>query len=180
MINQSLFRFVHVGLMAVGVLVSMASPPVAYGAEGKGEVSVQVQSTTLRASPQHWAKSVSELRYGDRLAVVDSLTKDTAAGVPGWLKVKKGGSQGFVHASAVTTRTVVIQGRSGGTGTNVSSGDVVLAGKGFNADVERSYVKRGLGANYAEVDRMEARKVSNSEVASFISAGRLGPQGGRI
>ena len=169
--------------LGVGPIAASASPLLADSArgapQGKETVFVQVQSTSLRATPQHWARSVAEMRYGDRLTLLDSVSKETTAGVPGWLKVQKSGAQGFVHISAVTSRTVVIQGKAGGTGSNLSSGDIVLAGKGFNADVERSYAGKKSGANFSEVDRMEARKVSNGEVASFINAGRLGQNGGK-
>jgi hypothetical protein len=158
---------------------SLAFCGAAYAAPTKGTVFVQVQTTSLRSGPQHWSKSVSELRYGDKLSLVDSVSKEQTTGVPGWLKVQKGGSQGFIHLSAVTSRTVVIQGKSGGTGTNLSSGDIVLAGKGFNADVERSHAGKRSGSNFAEVDRMEARRISNGEVAAFINNGRLGLKGGK-
>lgn len=166
-------------LFPVGVSLNFMGPREAFAASTKETVFVQVQTTSLRSGPQAWAKSITELRYGDRLSLLDSVSKDQSTGVPGWLKVQKGGTQGYVHLSAITSRTVVIQGKSGGTGTNLSSGDVVLAGKGFNADVERSYSGKRSGSNFAEVDRMEARRVSNGEVASFISAGRLGLKGGK-
>lgn len=128
------------------------------------DLYVQVRQTVVRASPQYWGAKVAPVAYGDRLAKV---SEDD-----GWLKVKTGGgSQGFVHSSAVTTRRIVFAANA--AGQNFSSSDVVLAGKGFNSDVENRYANSKSGVNYRAVDTVESLKVPDSAVAEFVTQGKL-------
>ncbi len=125
---------------------------------------VQVKHTTVRSAPQYWAAKVAQVSYGDRLTKV--------SGDEGWLKVKTvGGSQGFVHSSAITSRRIVFTANS--KGQNFSSSDVVLAGKGFNSDVESRYANSTNGVDYRAVDTVESLKVPDSAVSEFRAQGKL-------
>ena len=125
---------------------------------------VQVKQTAVRTAPLYWAARVAQLSYGDRL---NKVSEDD-----GWLKVKTGGgSQGFVHSSAVTTRRIVFAANA--AGQNFSSSDVVLAGKGFNSDVENRYANSKSGVDYRAVDTVESLKVPDSAVAEFVTQGKL-------
>jgi hypothetical protein len=157
-------------ILALAVVLSLAAMP----AVGNAEIAyVQVATTSLRSAPQHWAGTIASLRYGDSV-IIEGSAETATKGVPGWMKVKAGNRQGFIHRSAITDRQVVIEGRAGGAVQNANSGDIVLAGKGFNSEVESRYAARGGGENYAEVDRVMARRVSDQELGSFIRAGKLG------
>ena len=50
----------------------------------------------------------------------------------------------------------------------------MLAGRGFNADVEASYAQ-GKGLRFDLVDRMEQIKTSPQSVGSFLASGWLIP-----
>jgi hypothetical protein len=128
------------------------------------DLYVQVRQTVVRASPQYWGAKVAQVAYGDRLAKV---SQDE-----GWLKVKTGGgSLGFVHSSAVTTRRIVFAANA--AGQNFSSSDVVLAGKGFNSEVENRYANTKGGVDYRAVDTVESLKVPDSAISEFLTQGKL-------
>ena len=129
---------------------------------------VKVRSTKLRAQPQQWSKPLADLRYGDVLRP-DKLDD-------GWHSVTVKNLKGFVHDSALTERRVVLQANASTVGAG-SDRDVILAGKGFNKQVEQGYAAQNRSFNYAEVDKMEKLVVSAGELSSFASGGQL--NGGR-
>lgn len=137
------------------------------------EAFVQVANAAVRSAPQHWASTIAPVRYGDSLTVLSSVG-ETKQGVPGWMRVKIGAREGFIHRSAVSDRRVVIEGKRGGAVQETNSGDVVLAGKGFNSKVESTYASRGANVNFAAVNDMLRTNVSDAEVRSFVAAGKLG------
>ena len=66
-------------------------------------VYVQVASARVRSAAKHWASSVAEIKFGDKL---QEISRDS-----NWIKIRtKSGEEGFVHVSAVTERTVVVRG----------------------------------------------------------------------
>jgi len=141
-------------LLVVPPVVTMASAESLY---------VKVRATSLRAEPKQWASAVANLRYGDSLKVISTSGA--------WHSVQSGNKTGYVHNSALSERKIVLKASDA-----VAAGDdrdVVLAGKGFNKEVERGYAASNRSLNYSQVDIMERRTVSDSEIASFIRAGKL-------
>lgn len=126
---------------------------------------VKVRSAKLRNEPKQWAPSVSSLNYGDAVAM---LSTEGA-----WLKVKAGSRSGYLHNSAVSERKVVLQAAKSVASTG-NDKDVILAGKGFNKEVEKNYAAKNSALNYAEVDKMERLSVGDNEIAAFVKAGKLG------
>ena len=134
---------------------------------------VQVKNSKLRSQPQMWAASVSDLVYGEKLI---PLTGDSAS-TEGWVKVKtSNGKSGFVHVSAITQKEIVLASRQGVSRNAVDSSDIVLAGKGFNHQVEDEYA-RSHDLDYSAVNQAEKNRVDSGEVASFLKNGKL--QGGK-
>jgi hypothetical protein len=121
---------------------------------------VKVREAKVRTEPKQWAPSVASLKYGDRVSVV---SEDGA-----WLKL----SNGYLHSTAVSERRVVLE-ASKSVNKGGDDKDVILAGKGFNKEVENSYAAKNRSLNYSEVDRMEKLKVSDRELASFVGEGKL-------
>ena len=129
-------------------------------------VQVRVKESKLRSQPKFWASGTADLRYGDSLNVVGSEE--------GWLKVKtRGGASGFVHPTTVTDREIVIS-RSGSVPSAADRSDVVLAGKGFNREVEKEYAASNPALDFRSVDSMERYKVGSGELLSFLREGKLG------
>lgn len=153
--NRSLILLLCAIVLATPLLTIAANSPL----------YVKVRNAKLRNEPKQWAPSISSLSYGD---AVSMLSSEGA-----WLKVKVGNSSGYLHNSAVSERKVVIQAAKS-VATTGNDKDVILAGKGFNKEVEKNYASKNSALNYAEVDKMERLNVSDTEVAAFVKAGKLG------
>lgn len=130
------------------------------------DLYVEVQSVKLRSAPKAWSQPTEEVRYGDKLTVLERI-------VP-WLRVRSEKNlEGFIHESAVTVRKPL------GTTANVAlnkvhAADVVLAGKGFSDQVLAEWERSNPQVKMSLVDDMEKRsKVPLSEVVAFIKKGDL-------
>ncbi len=138
-------------------------------------MSVTVKQTQVRATASYLGKILGLLSYGDKVTVFDQ----PADAPKGWLKVSGPGGKltGWVNLSALTTKEIVLKSGTGAVSQTASSGDVALAGKGFNADVEAKY-KEDQKLDYTWVDTMEAYQVTQQQVSIFLSQGGLTEQGG--
>jgi hypothetical protein len=137
--------------------------------------TVTVKITQLRATPSYLGKVVGELKYGERVTLLDQ----PADAPKDWLKVigPDNKLQGWVNASSLTQKDIAVKSGSGTVSQSASSGDVALAGKGFNSDVEKQY-KENEHLDYTWVDKMEAFQVLQQQVSLFLSQGGLSEPGG--
>ena len=132
---------------------------------------VKVQSTSLRSSPKFYASAIQALKAGDK---VEKITAQD-----GWIQVKtSGGTVGWVHSSAVLVPKFDLMASKQGLQTQTSSGEIALAGKGFNKQVEENYRAKNKGLSFAWVDKMLQIKISAAQVEAFLKKGRLAGQGG--
>jgi len=135
------------------------------------QMSVTVKETQVRATPTYMGKILAVVKYGDRLEVLEEQS--------GWAKVTipGGKGQGWVNLSSLTAKQIVLKaGESGGT-SGATSGEVALAGKGFNKEVEAQY-RDEKQLDYSWIDAMETYRVSPEQVAAFLQAGGLPAVGG--
>lgn len=123
-------------------------------------VTVLVQETAIRKRPQSYAPSVGVARLGQKF--------ETEGLESGFYKTESG----YIHSSAVTARKVSL-GSSDSTGSAATADEVTLAGKGFNAQVEKSYGAKNGAANFSGVNAMERRTVSEDALFEFLRAGGL-------
>ena len=137
--------------------------------------SVTVKITQVRATPGYLGKVLGELKCGERVTLLDQ----PADAPKDWVKVMGPDNklQGWVNASSLTKKDIAVKSGSGAVSQSASSGDVALAGKGFNSDVEKQY-KENEHLDYTWVDKMEAFQVSPQQVSLFLSQGGLSEQGG--
>lgn len=155
-------RFVSVILVILFFNVNL-------NADDSKDLYVEVKNTKLRSQALHWAKASSELNYGDKLELLEFNDP--------WYKVKtKSGVVGYVHTTAVTKKVVHLK-DSGAVASNVSDSDIVLAGKGFNKEIEAKYASDSPSLNYQAVDKLEAQKVNADDLAKFIIDGELNSEG---
>lgn len=130
---------------------------------------VTVRESKLHEKADFFSAAVGDIRYGDALSVVSSSGP--------WAQVRtSGGKSGYVHQSAVTNRKVVLNAGAGYSG-KADANDVVLAGKGFSAEVERQFAANHRNLNFADVNAMERIRVAPKELQSFVSVGQLGKKG---
>lgn len=138
----------------IALLALAALPAAALAAT----VTVLVQETAVRKKPQFYAPSAATARLGQAF--------DAEGPENGWFKTSKG----YIHASAVTSKKVKVGGDKVGGGA--SAEEVTLAGKGFNAQVEKQYAKEGKG-DFSGVDAMERRGYGEETVLQFMREGGL-------
>ncbi len=92
-------------------------------------VTVKVQSSAIRQSPQFFAPVVAVVKAGDKLTRLAESN--------GWLQVKSAaGAAGWIHNGAVAAARFALASSSGGVKSQASASEVALAGKGFNKQVE--------------------------------------------
>jgi uncharacterized protein YgiM (DUF1202 family) len=134
-------------------------------------MSVIVKETQIRATPSYMGKILGIARYGDRLEVLEKQNL--------WAKVTlpTGKGQGWVHLSALSTKQVALKAGDAAATSGASSGEVALAGKGFNKEVEAQY-RDETQLDYTWIDRMEGYRVTPEQVLAFLQAGGLPVTGG--
>ena len=131
-------------------------------------MSVQVREGKVLDKPNFFGKLIRTLSYGQAVS--------TQSEQGGWYELSSG--NGWIHGSALTSKSIVMQSGSGQAATGASGEEMVLAGKGFNAEVESSYRAQGLG-DYATVDQMErTNNFSGPELSAFLTEGGLKGSGG--
>ena len=161
----------HSSALPVFLLVFLMASTTA--ADAMKMMSVQVKQGEVRATPYFLGKIVATLSYGDRVEVLGSRES--------WFHVsfKGKGVTGWMHASALSEKRILL--KAGGADAQVaaSSGELALAGKGFNADVEAEFKARNRNIDFSWIDRMQAMKVPPERIAAFLQeAGLVPAQGG--
>jgi uncharacterized protein YgiM (DUF1202 family) len=143
---------------------------------------VNVKETQLRATPSYLGKTLGALHYGEKVTILEQ----PATAPRGWLKVESPARklQGWVNASALDKKEIAMSAGTENASQSASSGDVALAGKGFNSDVEAQY-KQNQKIDYTWVDNMQGVndskkefKITPQQVATFDANGGLTGQGG--
>ena len=148
-------------------LLSLALVQSAHAAGSQPSLYVQVRNTKLRQEAKFWSAQAASLDYGAVVSPISAASTDKS-----WLKVKFGTIEGYVHISAVTKRRIVLSGQKGPANQGVDQSSIVLAGKGFNNQVESKFgAARGL--DFSTVDEVEKLSVDGAEEALFVTEGKL-------
>jgi hypothetical protein len=136
-------------------------------------MSVQVKKCQLRNQPSFMGSIVTTLAYGDQVTV--SEEKES------WLNVVASakGSSGWVHVSALSAKQIVLNPDSRDVPGSTTSGEIALAGKGFNQQVEQEYKKQNRGVDFSWVDKMEQIVIPQQDIQSFLQEGGLAGEGGK-
>jgi uncharacterized protein YgiM (DUF1202 family) len=127
-------------------------------------MSIQVRKAEIRETPSFLGKVVTELAYGDKVSVAQPQGA--------WMRVTFANQSGWVHTSALTTKNIVMKAGDGAQ-TSASSGEMALAGKGFNSDVEAKFKADHKNIDFTTVDRMEKIRIPTSALQKFADAGGL-------
>lgn len=157
--------------LLVSCLVLLSASAAA--GENRKAMSVHVKQGQVRATPSFLGKILAVLSYGDRVEVLDNKG--------GWIQIVplRKGPSGWMHSSALSEKRIVL--KAGGKKTEVaaSGGELALAGKGFNAEVEAEFKKRHKDVDFTWIDRMEAMTVPPEKIGVFLREGGLSSaQGG--
>lgn len=135
-------------------------------------MSLQVRKGELRSTPSYLGAIVGSAAYGDRFAVEETRGA--------WMRVKAktGSASGWLHDSALTTKKVTLKAGEKDAEVAASSGELALAGKGFNSEVEAQFKAQNKEANFSAVDLMESIRIGVREMQDFLKAGAVTPKGG--
>jgi SH3-like domain-containing protein len=134
-------------------------------------VVVKIKTTSVRRDPKFTSAAVAALKAGEPLEKIEARN--------GWFKVKtKAGVVGWIHSTAVEAKKVDLLAMDKSMKTQASAGEVALAAKGFNKQVEDKYRAGNPAANFAAVDALEKVKPTAAEVEAFLKQGKLGEYGG--
>ena len=135
-------------------------------------MSIQIKKGQLRTAPSFLGKIVAELNYADRVAV---LEKKEA-----WFKVRASAknAEGWLHASALTSKKIVLKPGAQDVAQSASSDELALAGKGFSKQVEGEFQSKNPQLDYTLLNRMEQVVISQEQIEQFIKDGDLSPKGG--
>ena len=157
--------------LPIFLLVLLAASTTA--GDAKKMMSVQVKQGEVRATPYFLGKIVATLSYGDHVEVLGSKES--------WFHVSPQGKgvTGWMHTSALSEKRIVLKAGGKDAQVGASSGELALAGKGFNADVEAEFKARNRNIDFSWIDRMQTMKVPPDRIAAFLQEGGLVPaQGG--
>ena len=123
---------------------------------------VSVKTVQLKSSTGSRAGNVATLNYGDQVTVISTEGK--------FVEVRSDGNPsltGWTASENFSTRKIIA-----GNTTSVTPGEVALAGKGFNQEVENTYKAQGE-LNYTDVDKVETIMADEADILRFIEEGRL-------
>jgi hypothetical protein len=128
-----------------------------------GTLYVSVRTLTLKSGTGFFAGNRGTLNYGDRVTVmrVDGKFAEVRSAANSSLT-------GWTATANLSARQVV-----SGSSNTASARELALAGKGFNEEVENSYMNQKNNLNYADVDRTEAITVREDDLKKFLEEGRL-------
>ncbi|HUW39707.1 MAG TPA: SH3 domain-containing protein [Rectinemataceae bacterium] len=155
---MSLSRFCAVALLVLSSAVVQAAAPK--------QMSVVVKVTQVRSSPSYLGKVLGDIAYGERVSVLE-LRKDWAR-----IDVPSRKLSGWTNLSALTEKRIVLSSGSGNVDQSASSGEVALAGKGFNSQIEAEYRQDGK-LDYSWVDKMGKITETPEAVSAFLQTGGL-------
>lgn len=149
-----------VGWLVVVLCLGLSLPAAAE------TLSVAVKAGALRTTPQIFAPITATLAYADR---VDVLERKGA-----WVRVRTGSrGVGWIHASALSNKKLALKAGQGAVRSAASEDELTLAGKGFNAQVEKEFRQRNRTLDFSAIDRMEGLTVAPVEVQRFLREGQL-------
>jgi SH3-like domain-containing protein len=123
---------------------------------------VTAKTIEVKSSTAFFADTLGSLAYGSPVSVLQEYGK--------WAQVKSAEPpeiSGWVAAASLTSKRIIL-----GSATSASADEIALAGKGFNQEVENVYRRNGA-LNYGAIDAMEAIRIPNRQLFSFLQEGRL-------
>jgi len=141
-------------LILLTAAVSLAAADISVG----DTATVKTRDQSLFPRPVHYAGPIATVDFGTEVSIIGEQGA--------WFQVQlPGGTQGWLHSTSLTG-AVLSRGSSGG---EQDPDMIMLAGRGFNADVEASYAQEA-NLRFDLVDRMEQLKTSPEAVGAFLAA----------
>ncbi len=150
--------------LRLGILLLLFGLPALAAAEIQ---YVQVEKTRLLTKPSAFSSAAAKLAYRTRVEVLGRRGA--------YVRVKSAAGTGYVSASALSVKQPRFSSRL--SKEYVSSDEVALATKGFNAQIESEYRRKNPALPYAILDRLEAKTTYSDPLQhfrAFRQTGKLG------
>lgn len=150
------------------VIAGTAALLIATAAFATGrEMSVEVGTAEIRTQPSSFSSIVATAKYGDRFTVGEQKS--------GYTKITTADQKttGWIATSSLTKTKIVLAASGKNADLAASSDEVALAGKGFNAEVEKQYRVKHANIDFTWIDKMEKVKIPTSEVLKFLREGGI-------
>ena len=169
--KKAIFAVAAIAAFALAVSPALAAKGRGTGSKGgneSGTMNVQVRSSTVRATPNYMGSSAGSVVYGQQVKIVGEQGN--------WYRIEK--PSGWLPKADVTKSKVAVDPERKFASTGGRNDEVALAGKGFNPQVEQKYKNENpdLKKAFADVDRVEATSVPDSQLKSFMRSGKLTPR----
>ncbi len=130
------------------------------------EVAISVQNQSIYPMPAFYASPVVPVSYGT-IAAIDEIDGE-------WYRITtSSGKAGWIHRTSVTG---ALQTTTEGTSTsgNVTSDEIMLAGRGFSQAIEETYAGEHPELDFSKVDNMQTSwTVSPQQLYQFLVDGNL-------
>jgi uncharacterized protein YgiM (DUF1202 family) len=165
--NRALARF---GIPLVLLFLVLPAHPADHPNQ---EMVVQTKDCVIRSGPSFLSQPAGNLKYGDAISVVEDNGPWRKVSFPG------GKLSGWIHITALSPPKAEFKSGTSQASARVSSGEVALAGRGFDAEVEAKLRQTKKDLNYQAVDRIEASGVKQADVVVFANVGKLLPRESR-
>lgn len=126
---------------------------------------IQLKIAALKSTPSFLGKTLLSLRYGESVTSIQNNGE--------WVEVTVSSKKGWIHSSALTTKEIILSNASGTAPKNISSNEVMMAGKGFNAQVEKQYREKNPKLRFDLVNTMEEYTIASDSQRQFTKNGKL-------
>lgn len=157
---------IRISLLAALFFCVFSGP--SYSAAGEF-LSVQVKQAQVRSTPSFLGSVTATVAYGEKVEIIED--KGT------WKNVSLRKTKGWMHTSALTTKTIALQAGKADVKTGATSSELALAGKGFNPKVEAEFKGKNKHLDYTAIDRMEKTYTFKpSQVQAFLKQGQVRPE----
>lgn len=130
-------------------------------------MSVQVKTGQIRSTPSFLGAILTEVGYASQVQVLEEKS--------GWMRVNVPGRnvQGWMHGSALSAKRIVLQAGADDVQRAATTGEIALAGKGFNQEVEDQYRAQNKDVDFTWIDRMQQSAVPITQLQRFAQDGQL-------
>jgi hypothetical protein len=130
------------------------------------EVAIAVQNQSIYPMPAFYASPVEPVSYGT-MAVIDEINGE-------WYRITTALNQdGWIHCTSVTGAIQASSGNASASG-DVTSDEIMLAGRGFSRDIEETYAGEHPDLDFTLVDNMEKSWIiTPQQLYQFLVDGNL-------
>lgn len=128
-------------------------------------MSIQVEKAALRRGASFLRPVQAFLPYATSVKIIERKGA--------WVRIAAGKQHGWVHESILFSGEIVTASARKQPDAGTSQEEIMLAGRGFNPEVESEYQARKPDLRYDLVDAVQAQRVDTAQLKAFGDDGDL-------